>query len=95
MMGFNGNNNGNTQQNPQFNQNDPVFDAFGGFQNFQAQFNQFVGNMQQGMNPNNMASYAESQVRSNVQNGSIPQDTFEQAATIVNRMLGLNPNYRG
>ena len=79
----------------QFNQNDPVFDMFGGFQNFQTQFNQFVGSMQQGMNPNSMASYAESQVRSNVQNGQIPQDKFNQAAQIVNRMLGINPNYRG
>jgi hypothetical protein len=94
MMGFNGNN-GNTQQNPQFNQNDPVFNMFGGFQNFQAQFNQFVGNMQQSMNPNSMASYAETQVRSNLQNGQIPQDKFNQAASIVNRMLGIDPNYRG
>ena len=68
---------------------------FGGFQNFQSQFNQFVGNMQQGMNPNSMPSYAESQIRANVQNGQIPQDKFEQAAQIVNRMLGIDPNYRG
>lgn len=93
MMGF-GNNDGNNQ-NTQFNQNDPVFDMFGGFQNFQSQFNQFVGNMQQGMNPNSMPSYAESQIRANVQNGQIPQDKFEQAAQIVNRMLGIDPNYRG
>lgn len=39
MMGFN---NGGNQSNPhgsQFNQNDPVFNMFGGFQNFQTQFN--------------------------------------------------------
>lgn len=89
MMANNGGN------NSQFNQNDPVFDMFGGFQNFQTQFNQFVGNMQQSMNPNSIASYAESQVRSNVQNGQIPQDKFNQAAQIVNRMLGIDPNYRG
>ena len=95
MMGFNGNNNGNTPQNSQFNQSDPVFNMFGGFQNFQAQYNQFVEGMQQTMNPNSMASYAESQVRANVQNGQIPQDKFNQAAEIVNRMLGINPNFRG
>lgn len=95
MMGFNGNNNGNNQQNPQFNQSDPVFNMFGGFQNFQAQYSQFVEGMQQNMNPNSMASYAESQVRANVQNGQIPQDKFNQAAEIVNRMLGINPNFRG
>lgn len=93
MMDF-GNNGGNNQ-NTQFNQNDPVFNMFGGFQNFQSQFNQFVGNMQQGMNPNSMSSYAESQIRANVQNGQISQDKFEQAAQIVNRMLGIDPNYRG
>lgn len=93
MMGF-GNNGGNNQ-NPQFNQNDPVFNMFGGFQNFQSQFNQFVGNMQQSMNPNSMSSYAESQIRENIQNGQISQDKFDQAAQIVNRMLGINPNYRG
>ena len=97
MMGFGGNN-GNNQQNSQFNQlnqNDPVFNLFGGFQNFQNQFSQFVGNLQQGMNPNGMPSYAESQVRTNMQNGQSPQDKFNQAAEIVNRMLGMNPNYRG
>lgn len=97
MMGFGGNN-GNNQQNSQINQlnqNDPVFNLFGGYQNFQNQFSQFVGNLQQGMNPNSMPSYAESQVRTNMQNGQIPQDKFNQAAEIVNRMLGMNPNYRG
>lgn len=84
------------QQTPnQANPNDPVYNMFGGYQNFQSQFQQFVGNMQQGMNPNNMSSYAESQVKTNVQNGQIPQDKFEQAAMIVNRMMGLDPNYRG
>lgn len=89
MMANNGGN------NSQFNQNDPVFNMFGGFQNFQSQFNQFVGNIQQSVNPNSMASYAETQVRSNLQNGQIPQDKFNQAASIVNRMLGIDPNYRG
>ena len=91
-MGFN---NGNNQQNPQFDQSNPVFNMFGGFQNFQSQFGQFVGGMQQRMNPDSMSSFAESQVRANVQNGQIPQDKFNQAAAIVNQMLGLNPNYRG
>ena len=85
----------NQQPPNKVNPNDTVYNMFGGYQNFQSQLQQFVGNMRQGMTPNSMSSYAESQVKTNVQNGQIPQDKFEQAAMIVNRMMGLDPNYRG
>lgn len=75
-------NNGNM-----FNQQSPVFNAFGGFMNFQQRFNQFQQSLGQ-TNPNTMASYAEAQIRNGLQNGTITQQQFDQAVMIANQMLG-------
>lgn len=71
----------------QFHQQSPVFNAFGGFQNFQQQFNAFVNNLSATMNPNTLASYAENQIRIALQNGTITQESFNQMATMANQMM--------
>lgn len=76
-------NNGNM-----FNQQSPVFNAFGGFMNFQQRFNQFQQTIVGQANPNSIASYAEAQIRSGLQNGTITQQQFDQAVMIANQMLG-------
>lgn len=72
----------------QFNQQAPAFNAFGGFQNFQTQFNNFVNKLSTTMNPDAMAAYAENQIRAGLQNGSISQEAFNQMAMMANQMLG-------
>lgn len=72
----------------QFNQQSPAFNAFGGFQNFQQQFNGFMGNMSQMMNPNSMAAYCEQQMRSALASGKISQEQFNSMAQTVNQMMG-------
>lgn len=78
------------QQNPQiqFNQQSPIFNSFGGFQNFQNQFNSFMNSMSSAMNPNSMASYAENVIRQKLQSGQITQEQFNQFAQTANQMLG-------
>lgn len=72
----------------QFNQQSPAFNAFGGFQNFQKQFNGFVGNMSQMMNPNSMAAYCEQQMRNALASGKISQEQFNAMAQTANQMMG-------
>lgn len=76
-------NNGNS-----FNQQSPAFDAYGGFANFQNQFNRFQQALATQMDPNAIASYAEAKVREGLQNGSISQARFNEAAMMVNQMFG-------
>lgn len=76
-------NNGNS-----FNQQSPAFNAFGGFVNFQNQFNRFQQTLAGQMDPNSIASYAEAKIREGLQNGTISQAQFNQAAMIVNQMFG-------
>ena len=76
-------NNGNS-----FNRQSPAFDAYGGFVNFQNQFNQFQQALAMQMDPNAIASYAEAKVREGLQNGSISQARFNEAAMMVNQMFG-------
>lgn len=79
-----GNNNGNM-----FNQNSPVFNAFGGFQNFMQQFQGFMNGMK-GMNQQQMAEYAQQQIQQKLQSGEISQDDFNNVASMANQMLGGN-----
>lgn len=72
----------------QFNQQSPVFNAFGGFQNFQQQFTGFMGNMSQMMDPKSMAAYCEQQMRSALASGKISQEQFNSMAQTVNQMMG-------
>jgi hypothetical protein len=77
------------QQNIPFNQQSPVFNAFGGFQNFMQQFQGFMNGMK-GMNQQQMAEYAQQQIQQNLQSGKISQDDFNNVAAMVNQMLGSN-----
>lgn len=72
----------------QFNQQSPAFNAFGGFQNFQQQFNGFVGSMSQMMNPNSLAAYCEQQMRSALASGKISQEQFNAMVQTANQMMG-------
>lgn len=73
----------------QFNQQSPVFGAFGGFQNFMQQFQSFIGAMQgQGMNQQQMAALAQQNIQQRMQNGEISQEQFDRVASMVNQMLG-------
>ena len=83
-----GNNNGNM-----FNQNSPVFNAFGGFQNFMQQFQGFMNGMK-GMNQQQMAEYAQQQIQQKLQSGEISQDDFNNVASMANQMLGGNNQIR-
>ena len=76
-------NNGNS-----FNRQSPAFDAYGSFVNFQNQFNQFQQTLAMRMDPNAIASYAEAKVREGLQNGSISQARFNEAAMMANQMFG-------
>ena len=72
----------------QFNQQAPAFNAFGGFQNFQTQFNNFVNKWSTTMNLDAMAVYAENQIRAlpettMIVNGVAEQLTNVSRATIV------------
>ena len=75
-------NNGNS-----FNRQSPAFNAFGGFVNFQNQFNRFQQTLAGRMDPNSIASYAEAKIREGLQNGTISQARFNQAAMIANQMF--------
>lgn len=69
------------------NQPASIYDMFGGIQNFNNQFNAFQQNMQnQGIK--DPGSYAEQQIREGLQNGSISQEKFNQAAMIANMIMG-------
>ena len=93
-------NNGNM-----FNQNSPVFNAFGGFQNFMQQFQEFMNGMK-GMNRQQMAEYAQQQIQQmaeyaqqqiqqKLQAGEISQDDFNNVASMANQMLGGNNQRMG
>lgn len=64
-----------------FNQQSPVFNAFGGFQNFMQQFQNFMNGMK-GMN--------QQQIQQKLQSGEISQDEFNNVASMANQMLGGN-----
>ena len=84
MMGL-GNNNGGVN----FNQQSPVFNAFGGFQNCMQQFQNFMGSMR-GMNQQQMAAYAQQQIQQKLQSGEVSQEQFNNVAAMANQMLGGN-----
>lgn len=66
----------------QFNPNNPIFQMFGGFNNFNTQFNQFAGQFQNGqMNP-------EMIVRNLLNTGQMTQEQFNQYRDMANQMTG-------
>lgn len=52
------------------------------------QFNGFVGNMSQMMNPNSLAAYCEQQMRNALASGKISQGQFNSMAQTANQMMG-------
>lgn len=74
-----------------FNPNNPIFNQmFGGFNNFQTNFNQFTQSFGQGMNPNNMEQFARQKVQEMLNTGQMSQQQFEQIRQMVNQMTGTN-----
>lgn len=69
-----------------FNPNNPMFNQFGGFDNFQAGLNQFVQQFGQGMNPQNMQQMIQQKLNS----GQISQQQFEMARQWANQLMGTN-----
>lgn len=64
----------------QFNQNNPIFNAFGGFQNFQMQFNNFANSLGQ-QNPQQL-------VQQMLNSGKMTPQQFEQLRQQANQMMG-------
>lgn len=68
-------------QQPVQNQN-PIFSMFGGFQQFQQNFNAFAQSMsQQGMTPQQM-------VQNLLNNGKMSQEQFNQLSQMANMITG-------
>lgn len=73
----------NPQPSPQM-PNNPVFNAFGGYQNFMNQFNAFAQQIRQSnQNPQML-------VQQYMNNGQITQQQFEQSRMMANAILGMN-----
>lgn len=69
-----------------FNPNNPVFNRFGGYNNFMTQFNQFCNQFSgQGMNP---AQYAQQQIQQKLNSGQITQEQFNMIAQQANMFMG-------
>ena len=64
----------------QFNQSSPIFNAFGGFQNFQMQFNNFANSLGQ-QNPQQL-------VQQMLNSGKMTPQQFEQLRQQANQMMG-------
>lgn len=74
-----------------FNPNNPIFNQmFGGFNNFQNNFNQFAQQFGQGMNPNNMGQFAQQKVQEMLNSGQMSPQQFEQIRQMANQMTGRN-----
>ena len=74
-----------------FNPNNPIFNQmFGGFNNFQTNFNQFAQSFGQGMNPNSMEQFAQQKVQEMLNSGRMSQQQFEQIRQMVNQITGMN-----
>lgn len=64
--------------------NNPMFNMFGGFANFMAQFNQFRQNIQQnGIDP-------KQQVQQLLNSGQMTQEQFNQFREMANQITGKN-----
>ena len=70
----------NPQPSPQM-PNNPVFNAFGGYQNFMNQFNAFAQQMQQD---------PRQQVQQMMNSGRMNQQQFEWCRQMANSILGVN-----
>lgn len=69
-----------------FNPNNPIFNQFGGYNNFMTQFNQFCNQFSsQGMNP---AQYAQQQIQQKLNSGQITQEQFNMIAQQANMFMG-------
>lgn len=74
-----------------FNPNNPIFNQmFGGFNNFQNNFNQFAQQLGQGMDPNSMERFAQNKVQEMLNTGQMSPQQFEQIRQVVNQMTGRN-----
>ena len=65
-----------------FNQNNPMFNAFGGYQNFQMQFNNFVNSLGQ-QDP-------QALVQQMLNSGKMSPQQFEQLRQQANMLTGMN-----
>lgn len=63
------------------NNNNPIFNMFGGFTNFQNQFNQFAQNVPTGFNP-------QQQVQQLLNSGQMSQEQFNYFRSIANMITG-------
>lgn len=70
----------NPQPSPQ-TPNNPVFNAFGGYQNFMNQFNAFAQQMRQD---------PRQQVQQMMNSGRMNQQQFEWCRQMANSILGVN-----
>lgn len=61
----------------------PIFSMFGGFNNFQSQFQNFAQQMQGQMNP-------QMQVQQLLNSGRMTQQQFENIRSIANGIMGTN-----
>lgn len=70
----------NSQPSPQM-PNNPVFNAFGGYQNFMNQFNAFAQQMRQD---------PRQQVQQMMNSGQMNQQQFEWCRQMANQIMGTN-----
>lgn len=63
---------------------------FGGFNNFQNNFGQFMQAFGQGMNPNGMEQFAQQKVQEMLNTGQMSPQQFEQFRQMANQMTGMN-----
>ena len=61
--------------------NNPIFNMFGGYANFQNQFNQFAHNVPNGFNP-------QQQVQQLLNSGQMSQEQFNYFRSIANMITG-------
>jgi len=62
-----------------------IINAFGGFQNFQKQFNMFANNFK---SPNNLTP--QQLVQNALNSGKMTQEQFDQYRQIANQLTGKN-----
>lgn len=68
-----------------FNPNNPIFQRFGGFNNFQAQFANFANQFRNGPNVD-----FQQMVQQKLDSGQMTQEQFEALRQQVNQMTGMN-----
>lgn len=73
-----------------FNPNNPAFNQFGGFNNFQNGLSQFAQIFGQGNNGANLEQMAQQRIQEMLNSGKISQEQFEMARQKAMELTGMN-----